>query len=122
MPDDPTTEARRYFDRFREAAAADMANQWKSRPPVLWCVECLRERIPALGATPDRPGRGWAVTVLDGNALCAEHVTVALHPADGEDAPTGDTDADRCRPILTSPVIATPRLESGCGIAPGGSG
>lgn len=44
----------------------------------LWCAVCLRERRPQLGEAPSTQGRESAVTVLDGQALCAEHLAVVL--------------------------------------------
>jgi len=44
----------------------------------LWCAVCLRERRPRLGEAPSTSGREAAVTVLDGRALCAEHVAEVL--------------------------------------------
>lgn len=77
MPDDEAAKlaARDYFDRFARAAEADLS---RPRPGPLWCITCLREDMPVLGALPSAPGRGWAVTVLDGQALCSDHVRAVL--------------------------------------------
>lgn len=68
--------SREYFDRFERAADADARS--RRTPPVLWCAQCLRAEIPPLGSLPAQDGRGWAVTVLDGQALCLEHVKAVL--------------------------------------------